>query len=203
MIVISNPISVANEINIIHSLFEEGMILFHIRKPSFGEYEIRQFLSQINPHYRERLVLHNYYDLAEELGINRIHFSESKRKATLMLPSRLTFDYYKTKGFYLSSSVHTIEDFNSLDDTFEYAFLSPIYPSISKENYTSKTDLFEEIKKRENFRTQLIALGGIESKNTEQTLQNGFDNVALLGTIWNQNNPIENFKLCQQIVQSF
>jgi thiamine-phosphate pyrophosphorylase len=203
MIVISNPISVANEINIIHSLFEEGMMLFHVRKPNFGDSEMKQFLSEINPHCRERLVLHSHHDLAEELDINRIHFSESKRKATLISPSRLPFNYYNIKGFHLSTSVHTIEDFNALDDTFEYAFLSPIYPSISKENYTSKTDLFEEIKKRENFRTQLIALGGIESKNISQTLKNGFDNIALLGTIWNHNNPIENFKSCQKIAQSF
>ena len=120
-----------------------------------------------------------------------------------MLPGKSPFDPYKTKGFYLSTSVHAIEDFNSLEDKFEYVFLSPIFPSISKENYYSKTDLFEAIKNRTNYETKLIALGGIESKNTEQTLQNGFDNVALLGTIWNQNNPIENFKLCQQIVQSF
>jgi thiamine-phosphate pyrophosphorylase len=203
MIVISNPTSATNEINIINSLFEEGMILFHVRKPSFGDSEMKHFLSEIDPHYRERLVLHNHYDLASALGINRIHFSESKRKATLMSSSRLPFDYYKIKEFHLSTSVHTIEDFNSLDDAFEYAFISPIYPSISKENYTSKTDLFEEIKKRENFRTQLVALGGMDSKTTNRTLENGFDRVALLGTIWNSENPIKNFKSCQKIAQSF
>ena len=203
MIVISNPISVTNEINIIHSLFEEGLMVFHVRKPSFGDSEMKQFLSEINPNYRDRLVLHSHYHLASAFDIKRIHFSESERKATLMLPNRVTFDILKSQGFRLSTSVHSIEDFNTLDNNFEYAFLSPVFPSISKENYTSKTDLFEEIKKRENFRTQLIALGGIESKNTSQTLKNGFDNIALLGTIWNQNNPIENFKSCQKIVQSF
>lgn len=203
MIVISNPIPITNEINTIHSLFEEGMMLFHVRKPNFGDSEMKHFLSVINPHYRERLVLHSHHNLASALGINRIHFSESKRKATPMSPSRLPFEPYKTKGFHLSTSVHTIEDFNSLDHIFEYAFLSPIYPSISKENYTSKTDLFEEIKKRENFRIQLVALGGIESKNISQALKNGFDNIALLGAIWCQNNPIKNFKSCQKIAQSF
>jgi thiamine-phosphate pyrophosphorylase len=203
MIVISNPIPVANEINTIHSLFEEGLMLFHVRKPNFGDFEMKHFLSEINPHYRERLVLHSHHVLTEELGINRVHFSESKRKATLMLPSRLLFDYYKIKGFHLSTSVHTIEDFNSLNDIFEYAFLSPIYPSISKENYTSKTDLFEEIKKRGNFRTQLVALGGMHSNTINQTLENGFDRVALLGTIWNSKSPIKNFKSCQKIAQLF
>ncbi|TRX38581.1 thiamine phosphate synthase [Flavobacterium sp. ZT3R18] len=203
MIVISNPISVTNEINTIHSLFEEGMLLFHVRKPSFGDCEMKHFLLGINHHYRERLILHSHHHLAEELGIKRFHFSESERKAALMLQNRVTFDTYKSKGFLLSTSIHTIEDFNTLDDHFDYAFFSPVFPSISKENYASKTDLFEEIKKRENFRTQLVALGGMDSNTINQTLENGFDRVAVLGIIWNRNNPIENFKLCQRIVQSF
>ncbi|REH00154.1 thiamine phosphate synthase [Flavobacterium aquicola] len=203
MIVITNPISIANEICTIHSLFENGLELLHIRKPNFGETEMKQFLSDINHNYRERLVLHNYHCLAEKFNIKRIHISESKRKVTLMLPSKLPFDTYTRNGFHLSTSVHTIEDFNALENVFEYAFLSPVYPSISKENYFSKTDMFEAVKNRNNYTTKLIALGGIESKNIKQTLKNGFDNVALLGTIWNRNNPIENFKSCQQIVQSY
>jgi len=202
MIVLSNPISVTNEINIIHSLFEEGMMLFHVRKPSFGDLEMKNFLSEINPHHRKRLVLHSHHYLNEEIGINRIHFSERERKA-LLLQDTTTHDKFKSKEFRLSTSVHTIEDFNTLDDSFNYAFLSPVFTSISKENYTSETNLFEEIKKRENFRTQLVALGGIDSNTTKQTLENGFDRVALLGTIWKCNNPIENFKSCQKIVQSF
>jgi thiamine-phosphate pyrophosphorylase len=202
MIVISNPNSTADEINIIHSLFDEGMMLFHVRKPNFGETEMKQFLSNINQNYRERLVLHSYYLLAKEFNIKRIHISESKRKVTQMLPCRLPFDSYIKNGFHLSTSVHSIEDFNALDNIFEYAFLSPIYPSISKENYFSKTDLFEAVKNRNNYTTQLVALGGIESKNIKQTLKKGFDTAALLGTIWNSNNPIENFKLCQKIALS-
>jgi len=203
MIVFTSPIPIANEIDTIHSLFENGLELLHIRKPNFAESETKQFLSGINNNYKERLVLHSHHHLASALGINRIHFSESKRKTMLMLPGKLPFDQYKLKGFYLSTSVHTIEDFNVLGNTFEYAFLSPVFPSISKENYSSETDLFEDIKNRTNYKTKLIALGGIESKNAEQALENGFDNAALLGAIWNQNNPIENFKSCQKIAQSF
>lgn len=203
MIVITNPIWIANEICTIHSLFESGLELLHIRKPDFSAAEMRSFLSEIKSDLRGQLVLHSHHHLTSAFGMNRIHFSKSERIKTLMLFGKSAFETYKTRGFDLSTSVHTIEDFNALNNAFEYAFLSPIFPSISKENYSSKTDLFEAIKNRTNYSTKLIALGGIESKNTEQTLQNGFDNVALLGTIWNQNNPIENFKLCQQIVQSF
>lgn len=203
MIVISNPIVVTNEINIIHTLFEEGMVLFHVRKPNFRISEMKQFLLTINLKYRQRLVLHSHHHLAKEFDIKRIHFSESERKATLMNSNKVSFDTFKGEEFRLSTSVHTIEDFNSLDDSFSYAFLSPVFPSISKENYTPKIDLFEEIKKRENFRTQLVALGGMNSNTINKTLENGFDKVALLGAIWNSQDPIQNFKSCKKIAQSF
>lgn len=202
MIVISNPKPIVNEIEIIHSLFEEGLQTFHVRKPYFGRSELKQFLLAINQNYRDRLVLHSHHELAEELNIQRIHFTESKRKVTLLLPIKPPFVRYKTKGFRLSTSVHSIEDFNALENSFEYAFLSPVYPSISKEGYSSKIDLTKAIKKRNNYSTQLVALGGVESKNINKTLKNGFDKVALLGSIWNSNNAIENFKACQKIVRS-
>ncbi|KDN56792.1 thiamine phosphate synthase [Flavobacterium seoulense] len=193
MIIISNPTAIANEIKIIYSLFEEGMELFHVRKPNFSETEIKTLVTAIGLEYRNKLVLHSYHYLAEDLGINRIHFSSTNRPDS----------FQKAKDFTVSTSTHSIEEFNTLSDIFDYAFLSPVFTSISKENYIPKTDLFEAIKKRNNFNTKLIGLGGISAINSKQTLEKGFDGIALLGTIWNTENPIKNFKLCQQIVLSF
>ena len=194
MIVISNPISVKDEMQIIHSLFEEGLLLFHIRKPDFSEEEMKMFLSEIGLEFRNRLVLHSQHQLASAFGINRIHFTEKER----INPARSLepFRYIR------STSIHSIESFNTLEKEFDYAFLSPIYPSISKPNYISKVNHLEEIKKRTNFSTKLIALGGISPENSKKTLEKGFEDVALLGSIWNTKNPIENFKLCQQVALS-
>lgn len=199
MIVITNPIQIADEISTIHSIFENGLELLHVRKPNFSEEDMITFITEIKSDLRKQLVLHSHHQLASGFGINRIHFSESKRKKK----DRLALETYKTKGFHLSASVHSIADFNALESVFEYAFLSPVFPSISKTGYSSETDLFEAVKNRTNYAIKLIALGGIESKNIKQTLENGFDDAVLLGTIWNSTNPIENFKLCQQIVHSF
>lgn len=194
MIVITNPSAVTNEISIIASLFEEGLSLLHIRKPVFSEIEMAKFIHQIKHEFRKKLVLHNHHQIAADFGINRIHFSETERRKTIDSPL--------ITNMVLSTSTHSIEDFNALENIFEYAFLSPVFRSISKENYTPKTDLFEDLAKRKNFNSKAVALGGIDSGTIEKTLQNGFDNVALLGTIWNSQNPIKNFKLCQKIVLS-
>jgi thiamine-phosphate pyrophosphorylase len=202
MIVLSNPTAIANEINVIHSLFEEGLQLFHVRKPDYSLKEMISFVEQISPEFRSRLVLHSHHESIENFKINRIHFTEEKRKNDLGFPTRFTKPC-RSKNIVLSTSTHSITDFNLLAPEFEYAFLSPVYPSISKENYLPKTDLFEAINNRTNVKTKLVALGGINSENIEKTLATGFDNVALLGTIWNAENPIKNFKSCQKIVLSY
>lgn len=197
MIVITNPIPIVNEINTIHALFECGLELIHVRKPDFSKEEMKVYLSKITKDYRSRLVLHQHHQLALDFGINRIHLTQGTR-------AKWDLDTEKKQDqFIKSTSTHCIEDFNALDKFFEYAFLSPVFRSISKENYHSKIDLFEAIKIRTNYSSQLVALGGIESINIEKSLRNGFDNVALLGTIWNSENPIKNFISCQKIALSF
>lgn len=198
MIVISNPTLVKNEIKLIHSLFAEGLTLFHIRKPHFSEDEIKTYLLEIGLEYNHRLVLHHHHQLAEDFGINRIHFTEENRKHA----SEERLKHWKEKNFHLSTSIHKIEDYEILSNAFEYAFLSPVFESISKPNYAPSIDFRTEIKNKKK-KIALVALGGIATNTVKTALEYGFDDVALLGTIWNSNNPIENFKLCQKIVHSY
>ncbi|MNS53328.1 transcriptional regulator TenI [compost metagenome] len=198
MIVISNPFAVADEIKIIHSLFEEGLSLLHIRKPNFSELEMAQFIHQIKLEFKGRIVLHNHHQLGKDLGIDRFHFSEKERKQNSGFPARFS-EPCRSR----STSTHSIEDFNSLENNFHYAFLSPVFKSISKENYHPKIDLFEALKSKKNQHTKVIALGGIDSGNIQKAFENGFDDVALLGSIWNNENPLKQFKLCQKIVHSY
>lgn len=193
MIVISNPIAIANEISLIHSLFEAGLALFHVRKPNFSEIEMAKFVHQIKTDYRKNLVLHSHHEIADDFGINRIHFSEKERTNAFA-------NNFQNK--IISTSTHAIEDFNALGTYFEYAFLSPVFKSISKENYLPKTDLFEALKSRTNFKTKIIGLGGIQADNITETLQNGFDDIALLGSIWTSKNLLKQFEICQKIVHT-
>lgn len=197
MIVITNPISILNEINTIHALFECGLELLHVRKPDFSEEDMKLFLSKIKLEYRSQLVLHQQHQLAQDFGINRIHFTENARATLDLEPTNSRDDFVK------STSTHTMADFNKLDHCFEYAFLSPIHRSISKPNYKSDLDAEKAIAERTNFKTKLVALGGISIQSIEKTFQLSFDNVALLGSIWNTNQPIQNFKLCQKIARLY
>lgn len=194
MIVITNPIPITNEISTIHSLFENGLELLHIRKPDFSAAEMKGFLLEIKLEFRQQLVLHSHHQLAPAFGINRIHFTEKTRTET----SEENLKNWKENRFILSTSIHQMIDFEELPDDFDYAFIGPVFESISKPNYASNIDFKKELEQRKNNKTALIALGGITSDSIKTALEYSFDDVALLGTIWNSNNPIENFKLCQK-----
>ncbi|WP_426062917.1 thiamine phosphate synthase [Flavobacterium sp. DSP2-3-1] len=199
MIVITNPLPVINEIDTIHSLFENGLELLHIRKPDFSETETNAFLSEIKSDFRQQLVLHSHHQLASAAGIHRIHFTEKARIET----SEKSLKIWQKNGFSLSTSIHQMIDFEELSTVFAYAFFGPVFESISKPKYISNIDFVKELEQRKNNETSLVALGGITYDKIKTALKYGFDDVALLGTIWNSNHSIENFKLCQKIGLSY
>jgi len=197
MIVITNPDTVVNESTIIDSLLEEGLSLLHIRKPGFSAIEMAQFIHKIQLKFRANLVLHTHHELAEDFGITKLHFSESERKIAFDLPAK-----FSKPCRCKSTSTHCIEDFNTLEN-YDYAFISPVFKSISKEDYLPKKNHFESLRFRTNTMTKIVALGGIDTENIEATLKKGFDDVALLGAVWNNDNPLKKFKSCQKIVHSY
>lgn len=192
MIVITSPDSVTNEFEIISEMFQEGLSLLHIRKPDLSITETQRYLDQTPVAFRDRLVLHQHHKLAAAFGINRFHIKKQDREQ--FTPDRFS----KPVSCYYSTGTHTIEEFSNLQDLYTYAFLSPVFESISKPGYQSSENLLETVKSRTNSNKKRIALGGITISNMALAMENGFDDIALLGTIWNSTDPIKNFRECLQ-----
>ncbi len=185
LIVISNPNNTEQEVDIVNQLFDEGLQLFHLRKPNANATELRKFLTQINVSNRTNIVLHQHHYIAEEFGIKRLHYKEeerSKNKSLKVNSSKI-----------VSTSVHSIEAYNSLDSIFEYAFIGPVFDSISKVNYKA-IELNHNLLKNSIAKIKKIAIGGIEKKNIPLAFEMGFDGVAVLGSIWGNKFPINQFK---------
>lgn len=186
IIVISDTKLFAGEANIVNALCDEGLALFHLRKYQNSNSEIAQFIEEIKPEHRDKIVLHQFHEMAAQFGISRLHFSESDRKAT----SDMELERLKNNGNSLSTSVHSVNEFNILLSCFDYAFLSPVFDSISKDDY--KAVCFD-LTERKPSAIKLIALGGIKEDNCVKAFEMGFDGVALLGSIWKSENKIERF----------
>lgn len=192
IIVITKEEWVKSEAEIINQMLLEGLDLLHIRKPFFKENEMRELLGSIDQSFHSQLVLHSHYDLGKEYAISRFHFREVDRLHELHKP-------LVAKNI-ISTSVHNINDYNVLRSEWEYSFVSPVFPSISKKGYGLDTKVLEDIKHRNNPEVQLIALGGIDENTIQRTLNAGAGGVALLGAVWNNAEPLKSFKKIKNAV---
>ena len=189
LVVISNPTPIANEAELINSLFDEGLEIFHLRKPEASIDEIRSLLKQIKSKHHTQISLHQHHEIAAEFGIKRLHYTELKRKqeAHSSLPNGV-----------LSTSIHEVDEYQALSAAFEYTFFGPVFDSISKPGYTSKlSDGF--VLPYKVGHPKVIAIGGIDATNIQKVKQMYFSGAAVLGTIWTKpEESITQFKTLQK-----
>jgi thiamine-phosphate pyrophosphorylase len=198
LFVISDPMMHSDDAVLLNALFDEGMEVFHLRKPSAAAPEIQHLLEKITQDHYAKIALHHHHELAERFGIKRLHYTEERRKKT----DAKEWSLLKEQGFHLSTSIHQIEEASTISDQFDYAFFGPVFNSISKKGYMATVT--------ENFivpgkKTKLVAIGGIDENNVSMPLQKGFDGVAVLGAIWQSSDPVKSFKqikkACSPIVR--
>jgi Thiamine monophosphate synthase len=181
-----------NETEIINQMFQEGLDLLHIRKPGISKSELTAFISNIDQSFYPQLVLHTHYELGKEHNISRFHYREADREEKKYKPV--------VEEHTISTSVHDIRVYNRLEKEWEYAFISPFFPSISKKGYGENTTVMEDINSRNNEYVKLIALGGIDAENIQKVFDAGADGAALLGGIWEREEPLEAFMKCRKKV---
>lgn len=190
LIVITSEEFVDDEINIIKRLFQEGLTTLHVRKPFFSSEEMRQWLANFQAEEHRQMMLHQHHFLAEEFPLKGIHLKEEHRRS-IKGKEQDFLEKIKQKAWLLSTSFHVLHE-AEMQTLFDYAFLSPVFTSISKQNYEGRKFSVRQNKK------PVIALGGIQTKNIEKAYQIGYQGVAVLGSVWHQENVITSFKKIQK-----
>ncbi|MBE7687673.1 thiamine phosphate synthase [Tenacibaculum finnmarkense genomovar ulcerans] len=191
IVLISPEKDVANEMQILHQLFEAGLECYHLRKPSKDYQEHIVYLNQIPEKYHNKIVTHYFHELVNEYSLKGIHFQEQKRRDALENGSRY-FIGLKMIVKTMSSSFHEPEELANCDIEFDYHLLSPVFSSISKKGYQGRGFDVNHIDKT------IIGMGGITSETISKTLALGFQGIGVLGGVWNSQNAVESFKKIQK-----
>lgn len=90
-----------------------------------------------------------------------------------------------------SSSLHTLEDLVRDWQNLDYAFLSPIFDSISKDGYTAADFPRKEVMAAlQQAQMPVYALGGITPDRLQQVQELGFAGVGVLGAVWGADDPV-------------
>lgn len=174
LIAISWPTLFDGEAEIVNALFEQGLSVLHVRKPGASAKDVEKLIMHIRPEFHDRLTLHYLPDLAESLELGGYHLSHGHAPAPDDWDGRL------------SASCHSLEELQTALQTVDYAFLSPIFDSVSKTGYRSAFNTDQLLAARDNgiINKRVIALGGITPDNLHLVAELGFGGAAMLGSLW-------------------
>lgn len=185
LVLISYPEFFKGETEIVTRLLENYDFTFHLRKPEVDDVAYTEFLQQIPESLYTKIVIHQAYNLLDISKFKGVHFS-SKNGAV-----NLEIDTQKV----LSTSCHTINEVRNLLANFTNCFLSPVFPSISKQGYNNILDKKELIPfLKEERKLKIIGLGGISVGRIKEMIDYQFDGYATLGAVWT-NNPESNNRI--------
>jgi len=190
IVVISHPTAVVSEAARMNALFEEGLDVLHLRKPTATKDELKFLMEKIEPKYHRQIALHEHHELADEFHTGRLHFNEFNRNKM----NESEWLSLKNKGTILSTSIHQASEYGNLSGLFDYTFFGPVFDSISKRGYTSSWTHGFVFPVRPGG-PKVIAIGGIDSTTAPMSRSMKFDGVAALGAIWQDpERSIKEFK---------
>lgn len=181
LVVITSPTSTPHEAVLCNQMCHAGLRRLHLRKPGWKRADASSFLSELDDRTVRSVVLHDWHELVTEFSVKGLHYTEKSRPRPPLKPQH---------PWTISSAFHDLQqlyiDYGALD----YALLSPIFNSISKEGYEAAFDLDQLTHSIANCSIPLVALGGITATNIPQVRQLGFSGAAVLGSVWSSKDPV-------------
>lgn len=179
--VLTLPDVFAGEAEQLEGLLEAGLGRLHLRKPVAEPAELEGLVRRLAPRWSERLVLHGGRELALRHGIPNVHGSVDLCDGR----GRSGGGPYVGggEGLVISTSVHSWEEFGLLPEGLAYAFISPLFDSISKVGYLANAELL----RRPNPGPCLpVGLGGVNAETLGEMVRLGWKGAAVLGWIWEE-----------------
>jgi thiamine-phosphate pyrophosphorylase len=190
LVVITAEESWAGEEDCLDAMLESGLEKLHIRKRGGGA---EVLLKRLAERWGSRLVVHgeSAVALAREYGVPQVHGHWDKAG----VPG--------TQGIAFSASLHAWEEVRAVPaGRLEYAFLSPLFDSISKPGYLAGEGLLRRPEGAAPCR--LVGLGGINKDTIGQVIEHGWDGAAVLGAIWDRpEEAVERFIALKKMIESY
>jgi thiamine monophosphate synthase len=179
--VITLPGFCPGEADLLEGMLEAGLEKLHVRKPGVGEEDMAELLERLAPGWASRLVLHGSVALARQYGISQVHGSVELMDGKGRSGGGAEVGW---PGPAISTSVHSWKEFEVLPAGLAYAFISPLFDSISKPGYKANTALLRQPEGR--LPCLPVGLGGIGADTIGEMISGGWKGAAVLGWVWEE-----------------
>ncbi|KAL4514653.1 hypothetical protein Ndes2437B_g01030 [Nannochloris sp. 'desiccata'] len=173
IVLITPPVTLPSEHLFLNAMLNLGLPKVHLRKPGQSLEAHDAYIQHISPEYRNRITLHDFHELSQKFCLGGVYYRERQ------IPGDLITAPSPTQT--VSLGFHNPEDLLVDRGDVGYCFLSPIYESISKTGYgpgakIANREVLSQFEQRPLFFSELAEMG--------------FAGAALLGSIWNVENPL-------------
>jgi len=198
VILISPPDYIEHEALLINRMFENNLSLMHLRKPDYDRKSLSVYLSNVNREYHSRIVIHSCYELLNDYNLRGIHITgvDKEQKDSIIR------GFKNRDNISTSISCHTLDELTGDNKGIDYAFLSPVFDSISKSNYKAGFNHKELAETLEKIDIDVIALGGCKAEYLQKVKKMGFSGAAFLGAVWNSPDPVESYLLIAEAMKA-
>jgi thiamine-phosphate pyrophosphorylase len=185
----------ARTLQIIESAIAFGIPLIQIREknlPARLLFEVAAASVKISQNSPTRILINDRADVALSAGADGVHLTAASISARIIRKN-------VPAGFLIGVSTHTIEEaVRARRDGADFAVFGPVFATPSKERYGPPQGiekLAEVVKAVGRF--PVVALGGIEETNLNETFRAGASGIAairLLNEIENMGEMVEKIK---------
>ncbi len=173
LILMSTPTFFVEEHQILKAFFDEGLEIFHLRKPGTAPIYSERLLSLLSDSHRKHIVVHDHFYLKNEYKLKGIHVSESSAE----LPKN-----YKGS---ISCSCRALDELQPLKKSFDYIIYQPLFEQGSSATILQPSVL-AAARRAGSIDKKVMALGNIDLENIALARDFGFGGAVLLGSIWNR-----------------
>lgn len=175
-----------NEIQTIVKLFEHGLDVLHLRKPTFSERKMETLLNEIPSQYHKKIVLHGHYELALRYKLRGVHLRKSHRSTSLFNSWRRFMLRLKSK-LIITTSFRGLQSLQENKVQFDYVMLNHIFTDNG--HYRSDQDSGINILRKvvEASKQKVVGVVGPEADNVKVLEAAGFYGAGLPEEIWEPN----------------
>jgi thiamine-phosphate pyrophosphorylase len=200
IVIVSTPQSSFEEAKMVNELFEEGLEYFHLNKRKDSLRDYTTYLERIYPHYRNRVIIHQYPHLVKKYDLAGLHIGRSVRKEGFSGWIQHKFHKLIYKNRMLVMSCKRLSTLQKHASKYNYAMLGPVFtiepsgkatPNFNPK-ITSNSDEFVD--------GTVLAGGDLTFEQLPELHKFGFKGVALREIIWRYpSGPVEAYRKVKEI----
>lgn len=204
--------NIENEIEIISQLLDNGADYLYIYKPELDDYSLVDFVESIPEKYWKQCISTSLI-ITKEFDLGGYHFIREIVQKNELYNEKILL-WLKETNKISSVTAHNIEEIKMYAGMFNHVIVSPLFPSISKENHCYDWNMEDlrimisdvrfkslPILRNSNLKSQIFAVGGVDSDKIETVKNLNFDGIGLLGAIWSEpENAVSKFQNIKNLI---